>query len=797
MGSRLARLGSIGAILLFTFGTLVPSASATPVCTDGYEGGPPLAVCGGRVFPEAENAVDYVQYLPDPATGFSEYVHGIEYLEILYPRWISVFNLRDYYETDEAVSMGPDNKRSFDETDAGDGYDIWVIKLTDHEVPDEGKETLFYSLSVHGDERGGLEGGLRAVEDLADMAENGGAIVDGYEGYESTTGEQPEFNSYEVKDVLAKEAVYFMDFNIDGWVKGDHFAPPATGVVTSGHLYTRGNWVGTDLNRQMPTVGYINTGRNPVYESEAYYGHKLMHEVADAGVGGQMAYGADIHGESQSRAFVDIMYPAGEFDSVKHRRLMAIAERTKSVIDETLYDGLANLLEDASNGDAGEGIEDSCVDTPSVPVPPHGQPSPVPPGPSSVPSRSACPPANSIPTKPARWGTVWDTLGYTDTGFLGDYMATELGVTGMDYEIAFNHADTRAHSRPWNYPMMENFINAGRGIISTALAYAMTEREDFADFQINTGGGRVGYLWNPDVVTDTDDNGPGRLPGPQANGIGQNGRPVEQRPYRATNMNFFEDEDAYVPGGFNKINAEDIAADPAYLDQVDSLVIADMTAPRGDYDTAAYFANLRAWVERGGNLVLTDRGLHVLAETGVVPAEAITDIKVYQPYSNLVDHDHLMVQGLRGNSRQLAEATLVGYGIGNNASPMSVVQKAAWEAAGGYTIGTTGNNAGSSDSGTQTSVGELALGDGLIRILGGGLPMPSEELDHRYGLKDYALSYSGLFIIENSLNHDAEGLGTVPVAELNSPGGVLTLLGALPVGIIAFIRRRGAGRKVA
>ncbi len=191
--------------------------------------------------------------------------------------------------------------------------------------------------------------------------------------------------------------------------------------------------MGTDLNRQMPTVGYINSSRNPLWESEVKYGHRLMHEVADAGIGGQIAYGADIHGETQSRAFVDIMYPAGEFDSVKHRRLMAIAERTKSTIDDTLYDGLQNMIEEATGGDAGEGIEDYGF------------------------------PANTIPTKPARWGTVWDTLGYTDTGFLGDYMATELGVTGMDYEIAFNHADTRAHSRPWNYPMMENFINAGRG----------------------------------------------------------------------------------------------------------------------------------------------------------------------------------------------------------------------------------------------------------------------------------------------------------------------------------------------
>ena len=45
-----------GALALTMTGGLVataPAASATPVCTDGFKGGPPRAVCGGRIFPEA------------------------------------------------------------------------------------------------------------------------------------------------------------------------------------------------------------------------------------------------------------------------------------------------------------------------------------------------------------------------------------------------------------------------------------------------------------------------------------------------------------------------------------------------------------------------------------------------------------------------------------------------------------------------------------------------------------------------------------------------------------------------
>ena len=89
------------------------------------------------------------------------------------------------------------------------------------------------------------------------------------------------------------------------------------------------------------------------------------------------------------------MYPAGEFDSIKHRRLMSIAERTKSAIDETLFAGIDDQIEEGTGGNSGQGPD----------------------------------PSHNVPTKPAAWATVWDTLGYTDTGFIGDYLATDLAVT--------------------------------------------------------------------------------------------------------------------------------------------------------------------------------------------------------------------------------------------------------------------------------------------------------------------------------------------------------------------------------
>ena len=710
------------AALLLALLLTTSTAHATPVCTDGYKGGPPSSACGGRIFPEAALTRAYMQYTADPF-GFKEYQHGIEYLAQKYPRWVSVFNLSDRYGP-PAVSAGPDRKRPGEPGDTGDGREIPVIKITDSRVPDEGKKNLVFSLSVHGTEGGGREGGVRTAEDLAIAAKKGGTIVDGIANYKSTTGRDAKINEYEVSEALAKEIVYLVDFNPDGWAAGDIWNRPPG-------LYGRGNSIGTDLNRQMPTVGRINPSRNPLTESEMIAGERFMRDVAES-EGGRMAHGSDIHGELYSQAYVDIMYPAGEFDSVDHRRLMGIAERTKSVIDATLYQGIVDESENVTGGNDAEY-------------------------------------PRAVPLKPAHWATVWDTLGYTDTGFIGDYMATDLGVTGLDYEFFMNHM---VPEKTWNVYMQENFINGSRAIIKTAMAYALFQEEEFNADNVKVKTlGRAGFVRNPDTVRHDDENGPGRLPGPNADGIGANGEPVEQRPYDVTNQKWFADTSRLMRKRFLGLAAADVAESPRRLDRVDSLVLADVPAPKDTegrtYDTGAYYDNLRAWVKRGGNLVLTDRSLHSLDELGVVDAADVSDIRVYQPFANFRDFDHPLTRGLRQNARQLVEAAIVGYGIGSSASPMTVVDTDAWEAAGGEVVGTTTTEDSGEDpaidrnldDGSLTSVGEVKVGKGRIRIVGGALPMPTETQDHRYGLRNYGLTYSGLFLMENSVRYDAPRLG--------------------------------------
>jgi hypothetical protein len=699
-----------------------PAASATPVCTDGFNGGPPRALCGGRIFPEAAIARSYVQYAADP-TGFREYADGLLYLEQLYPRWVDVFTLDEWFQDPKAVTAGPDLVRSYEETDSGDGRQIWVIRLTDKQAPDVGKKKLFFSLSVHGNERGGLEGGLRAAEDLAMEAEAGtGSVPDGVANYDSATGTTPEVHSYPPAELLAKTDTYLVDFNIDGWVTGDHYTVPTS-------IYARSNSMGTDLNRQMPTQGSINLTRNPLKESEMKYGTRFMHDLAEQ-AGGLMSYGADIHGELTSRAYVDIMYPAGQFDSAEHRRLMAIAERTKSVIDDTLYAGIQDEIENNTGGNEGEGVEE---------IPCHM-------GPIGCITQAN----NLIPTKPAHWATVWDTLGYTDTGFIGDYLATDVAVTGMDYEIFLNHS---VPDKVWNVYLQENHINASRGIIKTAMAYSLHQDREFAELTVETGG-QAGYVLDPTIVTDKDANGPGELPGPMGDGIGQDGLPVKQASYEADRMEYFREASKHMTRPFVEVLPGDIARNPRALDTLDSLVLADVALPKDakgrPVDRAAYFRNLKAWVNRGGNLVLTDRALHSLVDLGLLEDGAVEDIGVYQPYSDIRDFTDPMVAGLRANARQLVEAAILGYGIGDIASPMTAVDRAAFTDAGGTVVGTTKD---------LVTLGRLPVGKGRVQVMGGALPRATEDNDHRFGLRDYGLTYSGLYVMENAVRYDAPGLG--------------------------------------
>ncbi|HSN37719.1 MAG TPA: hypothetical protein VLT34_15330, partial [Arthrobacter sp.] len=106
--------------------------------------------------------------------------------------------------------------------------------------------------------------------------------------------------------------------------------------------------------------------------------------------------------------------------------------------------------------------------------------------------------------------------------------------------------------------------------------------------------------------------------------------------------------------------------------------------------------------------------------------------------------------------------------------------------------------------------GRIVFGKGQVQLVGGALPTQTEDNDHRYGLRDYALTYSGLYVMENAIRYDAPGLGaaapagfrpTRPVAPVPGGGNALAATGGgsplaglglllAAVGVGAQLRRR-------
>ena len=261
-------------------------ASATPVCPDDK------TLCGGRIFPEADNSVDFVQH------NDNEYPGGLLALQEAYPKFVKVTPLSDLLNDEDAVSAG--------------GAEIWVTEITNFNVPERRKLPVVASLSAHGPERAGLEGGVRYMEDLATWAgEN--------PEHKLRNGTQKDSTAVTVRDALKKVHIYFASINPDGWEAGDN---------ENGNNYVRGNDNGVDLNREFPTMGWTETEYSPLSEPESKAWDKFMRRLDPAAA-------TDIHGEitSANNAFADIMYPAGEWNPREQKQEERFARHMKSNIE--------------------------------------------------------------------------------------------------------------------------------------------------------------------------------------------------------------------------------------------------------------------------------------------------------------------------------------------------------------------------------------------------------------------------------------------------------------------------------
>ncbi len=751
-----------------------PLAQALP--TPGFNGAASDLVLG-RIFPEALDTNDYI--------GFDEAVAGLAMLAAEAPDRMTI------------VPLGPSTGWLNPLTGAREPTGMFAVEITDKTSPVNASDklTLVYYLSIHGNEKGGREGGLRVIEDLA----RGIGLAE----------KEPELLEF-----LKYQKLSFIFANNDGWTHDEAVAEAGN---PGPFRFTRENGHGLDLNRQFPTVGYLFEQYTPLSESESRnmvaYTKNLTNIVA----------GADMHGMLQNTNLVRMLLKDGE----KSQQELFENER------------IAELYKDRLNGNP------------------------------AYAAWAAAPEASGVCCgQVAEWAATFDAIGYSASGTAGAWIVQDQGLDAPGYtvEFAYNHLVADSYYPGVGAQFNAYHIEAVRDIVSVFMNFA-SEKVNLA---VETHGKRTAVLTTPFIATSLDDD-KSKYGGWFMENDYDDGYDLAHVSFNSTPNAYFTDLRAFVRAG-------DV---PGVLDTYDSP--ARMTAALANYDNvvipgsavqriladAATVKALRAFVERGGNLVLTDNALQLLVPLGLA-AEGDVAMKLsYSGYTDLVDRTHALASNLKGAPRQTFDPNPLGFAPGT--SPVWFVDRAVWEAAGGITVGGVGkqgtgearvedpaqcnentpqlplwarNGDGHQHAGEglelplsvrepilvrstntvfapgvdcqeldATNVGVMKLGSGNVYVYGAILPDASEEAFHPYGLDNYAVAANGHLLLLNMLGAEyvyttppaVEELGfartlkgergTVQAAapaegESRVPAPGLALLAVVFVGIALVMRRR-------
>ncbi|HVF05806.1 MAG TPA: M14 family metallopeptidase [Frankiaceae bacterium] len=251
--------------------------NAAPVCT----GSVPQALCGDRVIADPLASGTFIQY-------GTEAWPALDAIEKIAPDVVEVRTLAEWTKNKKFVSAG--------------GLQIPVIRITDERVPQRKKKIVVASLSVHGNEPAGREGGLRYAENLARWWKS-----DKQRKLYSGNSSMP------LATVLAKTELWLGVPNVDGWAAGD---------LTAGNTFQRGNKKGTDLNREFPTKGWTNRSATPLSDPESIGWAAFVRSLP------RVDAASDIHGEltSANAAYADLMWPAGQWDPKKQAQELQLAK---------------------------------------------------------------------------------------------------------------------------------------------------------------------------------------------------------------------------------------------------------------------------------------------------------------------------------------------------------------------------------------------------------------------------------------------------------------------------------------
>ncbi len=414
---------------------------------------------GANPFWRVDAYDDGVFPAPADSTGFVAYeeaMSGLRHLERQHPDRLSVSGVGSsagWYDVMD-LEVSPQQ--------------ITVATVT-NDVTDEErfreKEKVLYSLSIHGDERSGAEAGSRLIEDVL------------------------RGDNEELEALLDELALVFLYPNPDGWVarspeffSGDEVTETDLVRVDA---FRRYNGTLQDLNRQWPTVGYIDPTHYPAdpdgadlhddapgidedvaVEYEKYVPGAL--DVVEHLRGYEnLNYGADLHGMFDAEQFVLGLLMNTEYEYEELHQLYEL----NRVLERNLTESVGPLIEDYRDTfeqwttDMEEWYAEFGIDDFEA----------------------------SVPTEVFSYGTVYDTIQYTTTGTFGSWFATpeELGgldLVAMSPEMAL---DNRVGENMTYYPeVIETQVVAYQTFIETMATQATRD----VTASVDTAGTHTAYV---------------------------------------------------------------------------------------------------------------------------------------------------------------------------------------------------------------------------------------------------------------------------------------------------------------
>ncbi|MFC6903993.1 M14 family zinc carboxypeptidase [Halalkalicoccus tibetensis] len=411
----------------------------------------------GRVFHPPEESVEYV--------GYRETVAGLTHLAEEHPDRLAFSPIGETH--------GHENLLSGEQ----DPQDVWVAELTnDHGESFADKPKAVFTIGIHGDERAGVEAGVRLIEEVL-------------------RGERPE-----VDDLLEEVALVFVTANPDGWVsRKPEFASRFDDFQRGTPALQRGvdeadveePWEGSfhlDSNRQYPSLGWIDPINFPgkpdgapseteerVPDATSVVSHLRGYD--------DIEYVADYHGMQWADHFVLSLIANGDFDLTDQHALDEVNRR----IDRGMIDALGSRddIEDAILASAERQYADQLREPLDL-------------GDDWLP-----PQLNDEGL--FEWGSIHDTLSYQVGGAL-------LCWAGQPEEAGGLGARTIAPEMAWSNsqePMEKRFVPETVDVQATAYQVSMVEIATIlaqgVEATIDAGGTTTAYVTSDAVERSSEE----------------------------------------------------------------------------------------------------------------------------------------------------------------------------------------------------------------------------------------------------------------------------------------------------